>query len=61
MRRKIEEPLPDYVHDVMLAKWAGISLTELETMPYWHVEQYRTVMSAQMAARAMQREMQGGR
>lgn len=61
MRRKIEEPLPDYVHDVMLAKWAGISLAELETMPYWHVEQYRTVMSAEADAKARLREQRGGR
>jgi hypothetical protein len=56
-----EEPLPTYVDDVLLAKWIGIPVWELEDQPYWYVEQMRAVRDAEFAAKSQIHERRNRR
>lgn len=42
----------------MLAKWLGVAPWDLEQVPYWHIEQARTVRAAEIKAQHAVQERQ---
>jgi hypothetical protein len=57
----IAEPLPDYVDDVLMAQYIGVTLREYHAMPYYEIDQYRVVRAAQLKAQNAVNERQQGR
>lgn len=51
--------MPDYVDDVLMSQYIGITLREYHAMPYYQIEQYRVVRAAQLKAQQARNEQPG--
>ncbi len=40
------DPLPDFVGDWMVARWMGVTKSDLDEMPIHEIEEARIVMAA---------------
>ena len=44
------EPLPTWVSQWRVARWMGVTIGELQRMPYWEVLQATILMAAEQTA-----------
>ena len=52
-------PMPDYVGEILLARYIGVPVTELEHWPAGVVEQYAMVRAAELTVERERHKQQG--